>query len=158
MRLSDEVYLMHFGIKGMKWGIRRTAEELGHVTKKAAVATGKALGKAAVATGKAAGKVAKTVGKRTGQFVKNEAYKHSPKRFLSDDEIKSRIARYQLEQQYQDLVNNSNFGRRLLTSGKKAVLLGLEDGGKQAISKAIQAHEERRIEAKKAALESDTDR
>lgn len=30
----DELY--HYGIKGMKWGIRRTAEQLGHVVKKSA--------------------------------------------------------------------------------------------------------------------------
>lgn len=27
---SPQIFLMHYGIKGMKWGVRRTPEELGH--------------------------------------------------------------------------------------------------------------------------------
>ena len=30
---NDELY--HHGIKGQRWGVRRTAEELGHITKAA---------------------------------------------------------------------------------------------------------------------------
>lgn len=31
---SPSTYLMHHGIKGMKWGVRRTPEELGHKPKR----------------------------------------------------------------------------------------------------------------------------
>lgn len=27
---TDELYLVHYGVKGMKWGVRRTPEQLGH--------------------------------------------------------------------------------------------------------------------------------
>lgn len=32
--MDEKTYLAHFGIKGMKWGIRRTPEQLGHKKKK----------------------------------------------------------------------------------------------------------------------------
>lgn len=42
---NDSSELMHFGIKGMKWGVRRTPEQLGHPTSgkknKAAIASNK---------------------------------------------------------------------------------------------------------------------
>ncbi len=30
---SPALFLMHYGVKGMKWGVRRTPEELGHKPK-----------------------------------------------------------------------------------------------------------------------------
>ena len=30
---SPALFLMHYGVKGMKWGVRRTSEELGHKPK-----------------------------------------------------------------------------------------------------------------------------
>ena len=30
---SPTLFLMHYGVKGMKWGVRRTPEELGHKPK-----------------------------------------------------------------------------------------------------------------------------
>ena len=35
--MAQNYYLMHHGIKGMKWGVRRTPEQLGHKTKKAKI-------------------------------------------------------------------------------------------------------------------------
>lgn len=30
--MAQNYYLMHHGVKGMKWGVRRTPEQLGHRT------------------------------------------------------------------------------------------------------------------------------
>lgn len=51
--------LYHHGIKGQKWGVRRTAAQLGHRVAKAASKAGKATGKALSKAGKATGKFAK---------------------------------------------------------------------------------------------------
>lgn len=58
----NEYELYHHGIKGQKWGIRRTAAQLGHRVAGAAKKTGKVLYKGASKAGKA-----------TGKFVKKEA-------------------------------------------------------------------------------------
>jgi len=51
--------LYHHGIKGQKWGVRRTAAQLGHRVANAASKAGKATGKALSKAGKATGKFAK---------------------------------------------------------------------------------------------------
>lgn len=57
-----EYELYHHGIKGQKWGVRRTAAQLGHRVAGAASKTGKVLLRGASKAGKA-----------TGKFVKKEA-------------------------------------------------------------------------------------
>ena len=61
----NEYELYHHGIKGQKWGIRRTAAQLGHRVAKAAKTAGKAVGKGASKAGKAAKKVAVAKAKQT---------------------------------------------------------------------------------------------
>lgn len=33
-QVESDDYLMHYGVKGMKWGVRRTAQQLGHAVSK----------------------------------------------------------------------------------------------------------------------------
>ena len=55
----SEYELYHHGIKGQKWGIRRTAAQLGHRVAGAAAKTGKVLYKGASKATKATGRVVK---------------------------------------------------------------------------------------------------
>jgi len=76
-----ENWLAHYGVKGMRWGIRRTAEELGHITE------GSSRGINAVANMK-----------RRGSKPTNPVAKK-----MTDDELRRVINRMNLEKQYSDL-------------------------------------------------------
>ena len=100
MEYDPELY--HHGIKGMKWGVRRTPEQLGHVTKKAR---------------DAAKKVGSTISKRASEAKKSHdtkkkhdeevkrAQRNSKKKLseLTNDELRERIQRMELEQRYRQL-------------------------------------------------------
>lgn len=80
-----EYELYHHGIKGQKWGIRRTAAQLGHRVAGAAKKTGKVLykgaSKAGKATGKAVGKGAKMAKKAAVAKVKQSYKEHKEKAY-----------------------------------------------------------------------------
>ena len=76
---SGQDYLAHFGIKGMKWGIRRSQKELDRL----------------------AGRKSSS----SKEDVKN----------MSDDELRKKLNRLQMEQQYSKLTS------RQMSAGEKAV-------------------------------------
>ena len=96
---NDELY--HYGVKGMKWGVRRTPEQLGHL-KKAASAAGKAVGSAAKKVASVAGSAYSSHRQKKAE---EEAKKNrrKPLSELSDDELRARISRLELEKRYRDL-------------------------------------------------------
>lgn len=107
----DEM-LQHYGVKGMKWGVRRTPEQLGHRTRKASSNEGRA---------------GTSIKKKGAAAVKK---KSSP---MSDDELQKRINRLNLEERYADLVSrqkareNSGFK----STAKKLLSESLESFGRQ---------------------------
>lgn len=92
-------YLQHHGVKGMKWGVRRARTSIGSAGRKL---------KAKVSEAKA---------NRKKNSTKN----------LSNEQLKAKIYRLQLEQQYKSLSNPA------LHAGKKAVSNTLKSVGSELI-------------------------
>lgn len=98
--------LYHHGIKGQKWGIRRTAAQLGHRVAGAAKTAGKAVGKGVSKAGKSAKKAA--VAKVKQVYAENKEkryYEKLHKKKLSqmtDKEIKDLTDRVKKEASSKD--------------------------------------------------------
>lgn len=71
--------LCHYGVKGMKWGVRRTAAQLGHVVKRAA--------------------------KSAKSAALKYAERHKPVSSMSDEELRKRLERLRTEMQYKQAMN-----------------------------------------------------
>ena len=106
---QDELY--HYGIKGMKWGVRRTVEQLGHTVKSV---------KSVYDSHKA-----KKRAKKEAAKAKKRSKITNPKK-LTTEELNARIKRLQLEKDYNDLVKDTNRTRK----GKNFVMDILESSGK----------------------------
>lgn len=133
---NQELY--HHGVKGQKWGVRRTPTQLGHrpsnTRKKPTIDMAKIRKstvngvKATVATGKkAAAALSAYKAKRRNAKAEEEARKNAEKeakrnRFksvkkMSDVEIRDKIARMKLEKEYKDLLTQT--GRAKVEKGAK---------------------------------------
>lgn len=132
----EDSELKHHGIKGMKWGIRRTKEQLGYKMSpkkkkrspndenafiKTAKKTGKAIGTAA-SNANAKRKERKEEERRTKEArARNEKLKNKPISDMTDEELRQKIARIQLENQYRAL------NPQKVSAGKKYANMVLND-------------------------------
>ena len=119
-----ETYLAHYGIKGMKWGVRRYQNYDGTLTD-----TGKKHISARASSSKRRGRFIKKIGSNTkildkqmgatissiGEAVENRGKEYSRFRdrdiakkakLLSDDELKKNVYRMNLERQYRSLMKD----------------------------------------------------
>lgn len=106
---NDELY--HYGVKGMKWGVRRTAEQLGRTLKKAGASIKRSVSES---------------NRRSEQRRRErelQRMKGKPKR-LTTEELQARINRLKLEKEYKSLLSESR------SKGRKAVEDVLMDIGK----------------------------
>ena len=114
---NDSGYLIHYGIKGQKHGVRRFQEKDGTLTaagrERYGVGEARAkLVKAKTSAGEKLKAAAQTVGKVAGKAGKAAGYQVRKKtNQLSDQELQTEVKRLQLEKQYKDL-HDSLHGRK----------------------------------------------
>lgn len=118
---NNELY--HYGILGMRWGVRRTPAQLGRSTTGKKTASSKSNNKNASSTSKQSNK----------KSVKD----------MTDDELKSKINRLELEKRYKDLsFSDSSKGKvftkqYLADAGKKILVDTAVDVASQAVKHVI---------------------
>ena len=115
-----ETYIYHYGIKGMKWGVRRTPAQLGHRKKRSLKDAVNAIKKKTEATAAA-----------------KEASKPKSVKDMSDDELRRVLNRINMEKQYNQYLNESN--QKKQSRAKKLIADILESGAKTMASKAVEA-------------------
>lgn len=119
--------LMHHGIRGMRWGVRRTPEQLGRVS---GSSKKKTIGR---------DKVEKTKKSTKSSDVTKKTFKE-----MTDAELREKIARLELEKRYKDL---SKSDPKPNSKGKAFIMDVLEKSGKNiatqlttyAMGKAVNA-------------------
>lgn len=109
----DNRYLCHYGILGMKWGVRRTAAQLGHYIGLGAKATGRNIKRS----------IAKGVQKK--KKVSN----------MTSSELQERLSRLNMEKQYRALMAEMN--PKKFAKVKKIMGEILESGAKTIASQAL---------------------
>lgn len=113
--------LMHYGVKGQKWGVRRTPEQLGHDVSKRIKKTKKRFEK----------EHQEHVRVKKAKASEMHAYRN--RRVMSDEELNRRISRLQKEKQYRELIDSE------VAPGRKYVNDILKDSGRTAVKSVVTA-------------------
>lgn len=135
---DDPNSLEHYGVKGMKWGVRRTAAQLGHTVSRGAQKVGKMISAGAK---KAGGKISDKRSQRK-EFKRIEKLMSKPVRKLSESEYKERMERMQKEKNMLDLQRSvNNLDQKAASAGKtfmeKIMVPAAIDAGKNQITKFL---------------------
>lgn len=118
--------LMHHGVKGMKWGVRRTPAQLGHKRSGSRRKKSRSSRKGEARKKRISG----LVKKRTTTKTVTRRKKASE---FTDDELQAAVKRLQLEKQYNDLVRSID-GQQTVSRGRKIV----NDSWNKVLAPAIQ--------------------
>lgn len=111
----DELY--HHGIKGMKWGVRRTAAQLGHYVKAKRTAKKR---KAALEKARATKAANKKAAEKRQKLIDKGLM---PTKKMTDAELKDKIARMNLEKEYNKLAQETgrDSGKSFVTGILKTI-------------------------------------
>ena len=114
--------ITHYGVKGMKWGVRRTQAQLDR------------------SAGRRAQKKDAKRARKTSNAQNSKSAKRAEAKTLSNDELRSRINRLQMEKQYSELASSpavksgaQKVGGLMLQEGAKIV----SNAGKQVVTQVV---------------------
>ena len=105
--LISEEYLMHHGVKGMRWGIRKKRQEINTLARKSIEPNTKGKPPAAQIAKdlSTANKVAAQGIARSGKATKKVSLARRDPRTMSDRELQRAVSRMNLERQYNTLTS-----------------------------------------------------
>lgn len=151
-------YLVHHGVKGMKWGVRRDASKTPAGRAKARATKMKRAGRAVKVNAKRVGKVAGKGGKKAKAVLSKtkkryDAYREEHRRTkipksvkkmrrLSDKDLAKVVARYKKEAEFMDTrsrLRKQKLGSRFIDSVADAAVSGLSRGISDGSSSAIKS-------------------
>lgn len=131
-------HLEHYGIKGMKWGVRRTAAQLGHITARGARRVGDILSRS---TRKIGTKIKDKYDERK-KYNRITKLMNTPVRKLSESEYKERMEQLNKEKNMLDLQRSiGTLDQKAASAGKmfmdKIMVPAVVDAGKTQITKFL---------------------
>lgn len=144
---ADDPYLSHHGVKGMKWGVRRTPEQLGYRTpikkkklkQKSLESMRKKLTKTKKALAEAKGEEKSSEkAEKKRRLTQKQAIKEAKKKSktMSDAELRAAVNRMKLEQEYVKLNTPSKTrGEKFVSNMKEMGSKALKDAAQEQASK-----------------------
>lgn len=127
--------LQHHGVKGMKWGVRRTPAQLGHRVPRRKKLASRWEENKKKREAKAAEKAEKRTKKLRGEKVANKRTMHD----MSDEELAAAINRARMEDTYRALrPRKVGIGKRFVRSlGNDVIAPAAKNAGKQFLEDAL---------------------